>query len=162
VAHLIEAIIDWGTKPAVVGALFGMSVMSFLASLIGVPWYVRRMPADYFSPDRMAPSVRGGEPMTLWRGAIVVVRNLVGVFLVMAGIAMLVLPGQGILTILVGLLMMDFPQKKRLQRRVVALPPVLHAVNRLRHRMGQPALVTGVEADEELDSEPHSEPFSAR
>jgi hypothetical protein len=63
---------------------------------------------------------------------------------------MLVLPGQGLLTLIVGVLMMNFPGKRRLQRRVLAIPAVLNAVNALRKRTGEPPLV--VESDEAVPS----------
>jgi hypothetical protein len=51
---------------------------------------------------------------------------------------MLVLPGQGVLTLCVSLFLLDFPGKRRLERRILGYPPVLHALNRLRTRAGQP------------------------
>jgi len=59
----------------------------------------------------------------------------------LAGIAMLVLPGQGILAILGGIELMDFPGKYRLERWIVSRPAVLRSVNWLRRRMGRPPLV---------------------
>jgi hypothetical protein len=68
-------------------------------------------------------------------------RNVLGCALVAAGIAMLVLPGQGILTILVGVMLLDFLGKPRLQRWLVARRPVLRTINGLRRRAGQAPLV---------------------
>lgn len=68
-------------------------------------------------------------------------KNLLGYALVMAGIAMLVLPGQGMLTILVGILFLDFPGKYWFERWVVARSPVLQSINWLRRRAGHPPLL---------------------
>ena len=76
-----------------------------------------------------------------WRLALGILKNVVAVVLLLAGVAMLVLPGQGVATILVGLLMMDFPRKKELQRRILSMPAILRTVNALRTRTGEPPLV---------------------
>ena len=60
--------------------------------------------------------------------------------LLAAGVVMLLAPGQGLLTIMVALLFLDFPGKRRLQRRIVASPRVLRALNAMRRRAGQPPL----------------------
>jgi hypothetical protein len=53
---------------------------------------------------------------------------------------MLLTPGQGLLTLLAGLLLMDFPGKYAMQRRLIEHPPILRAINRLRARHGHPPL----------------------
>jgi hypothetical protein len=72
--------------------------------------------------------------------ALWVLRNLLGGALVVAGIAMLVLPGQGILTILIGLLLMDFPGKRRGEIYLLRKRTVARAVNWIRSRAKQPPL----------------------
>ena len=46
--------------------------------------------------------------------AVFIARNVVGAIVVLAGLIMLVTPGQGILTIIAGLAIMDFPGRDRL------------------------------------------------
>ena len=53
---------------------------------------------------------------------------------------MLVTPGQGVLTILVGLLFLDFPGKFALERRLVQMKPVLAAIVWVRTKAGRPPL----------------------
>ena len=65
-------------------------------------------------------------------------KNLLGALLVVLGLVMLVTPGQGLLTLLAGLLLMNFPGKYRLECWVVLRPGVLRALNWLRGRGGQP------------------------
>ena len=67
-------------------------------------------------------------------------KNLAGAVLVLAGLAMLVLPGQGLLTIVVGLLFLDFPGKRSLELRLVRHPPVLRTINWLRATAHRPPL----------------------
>jgi hypothetical protein len=65
-----------------------------------------------------------------------IAHNLLGVVLVLLGVAMLVLPGQGLLTLLVGLLLVDFPGKHQLAVRLLSRPKVLSVVNKLRAHKG--------------------------
>jgi hypothetical protein len=111
-------------------ALGVFGVAAFIASLIGVPWFFTRMPADYFRrPDRDSRPRSGGA--MLLRG----LRNVLGGLLVFVGILCLVLPGQGLLTLIVGLVLIDFPGKRRLERWVV-----LRSINALRRRAHHPPL----------------------
>jgi hypothetical protein len=72
-----------------------------------------------------------------------VLKNLLGLVLVLAGIAMMLLPGQGLLTVFVGLLLLEFPGKHRLERRLIGWGPIYRAINRLRRRAGRPPLERG-------------------
>jgi Flp pilus assembly protein TadB len=69
-----------------------------------------------------------------------VLKNIFGGVFVLAGLAMLVLPGQGIISIVLGLSLLSLPGKRRLVRRLVGLPSVLQTINRLRRRAGKPPL----------------------
>lgn len=125
------------------GALFGIlglvGVLSLLASVLLLPFLVVRIPADYFS-HRRRHREQGPDRFRVAHHAIVITKNALGVLLILAGIAMLVLPGQGILTLLVGLMLTDFPGKYGLEKRLIAQPGVLKAVNWLRVRAAHPPL----------------------
>jgi hypothetical protein len=125
-------------------ALLGVGIASAalaVLSLLALPLLLARIPADYFHGRRRPPAPTGG---ARWFGR--VLKNVLGGALLLAGIAMLVLPGQGILTILAALVFLDFPGKRRFEQRLVARPHVLNAINRLRARTGHPPL--------ELDPDP--------
>jgi hypothetical protein len=115
---------SWFSHPALLWGLGCFSVLAVLASLLLVPRYLASLPPDYLRGKR-----RDGASLPFK-----VARNALGVVLVLLGIAMLVLPGQGLLTLLVGLLLLDFPGKQKLIRRVLARPKVLSLVNKLRAR----------------------------
>jgi len=61
---------------------------------------------------------------------------LLGLFLSLPGV-----PGQGILTILIGVMLLNFPGKRRLERWLVSRPRVLPVINGLRARFGKPPLL---------------------
>ncbi len=70
----------------------------------------------------------------------VVCKNVFGLILVLAGLAMLILPGQGLLTIFVGLLLMNFPGKFSLERRIIRYTPIFRTINWIRQRQNIPPL----------------------
>jgi hypothetical protein len=106
------------------------SVTMFVGTIAAIPWLVRRLPEDYFvrpPPNRPLP--------------LRIARNVLGFALVAAGIALLVLPGQGVLTILIGLSILDLPIKDRMIRRILQHPKILEAVQHARAKAGKPPLV---------------------
>ena len=132
--------LDWARSHEVLlGWLSAASALMFFGSLIAVPWLVVRIPADYFLRQRHYVD-RWKPRHPLLRLAFLVLKNLFGGVLVLAGLAMLVLPGQGILTILVGLIFLDFPGKFPLERWLARQPLVLRALNWIRARAGRKPL----------------------
>ena len=114
------------------------SLVMLLASLVAVPWLLLRMPADYYAGTRSAP--RFGMLPASVRLPLLALKNALGVLLLLAGIAMLVLPGQGLLTCLLALALLDLPGKRRVERWLLRRPPVLSSINWLRRRGGRPEL----------------------
>lgn len=108
-------------------------------SLIVVPLLIAALPADYFVGDE-APEMRWQRAHPVVRRSLRVLRNLLGGLLVLAGIAMLVLPGQGLLTIVVGLGLVEFPGKRRAEIWFVQRRGVLRALNWIRARARKPPL----------------------
>jgi hypothetical protein len=127
----LQSLIDELRSPALAAAAFGISLLMALASIIAIPWLLCRLPEDYLEPG--AASVRHGMARR-------VLRNTLGSVLLVLGILMLVLPGQGLLTILVGLTLLDFPSKRRIVLRLLLRPRVFHLVNSIRDRFGRPPL----------------------
>ena len=122
--------------------LLSMGLLSlgiFVLSLATLPWLVAKIPADYFSHDRRTPAAwKQAHPMT--RIILLVLKNVLGWTLVAGGILMLFLPGQGLLTLAMGLILMDYPGKYHLERRIVALPFILKGMNWLRRKRHAPPL----------------------
>lgn len=120
--------------------LFSVSVVMFVGALVAVPWVLVKLPANYFvSDDRHSP--KWLDRHAALRVTMLVLKNVLAWVLVLAGIAMLVLPGQGLLTIFVGIMLADFPGKYRLERWVVSWGPVLRSANWIRRRWHKPPLV---------------------
>jgi hypothetical protein len=123
-----------------VGWLIAASALMFVASVVAVPWMLVRIPYDYFGPGRHH-RLPFADRHPVSRALLLGARNLIGLVLVLAGIAMLVLPGQGILTIIAGLVLLHFPKKHDLLRWIVSQRAVLASANWVRHRAGRPPLV---------------------
>jgi len=119
--------------------LGGLSLLLFVATLVIFPLIIIQLPADYFIRDCRDPAYQSRRHPAVWF-TLMVLKNLLGVALILAGLAMLVLPGQGLLTILIGLTLVNFPGKFALERRMVRRPRVSKTLNRIRARAGKPPL----------------------
>ncbi|MBX3188136.1 MAG: hypothetical protein KF819_14035 [Labilithrix sp.] len=120
-----------GLSPSVQVGIAVVAAALFVGTLLAIPVVVVRMPADYLvrPPPKRSFVVRAA-------------RLVAAVTLIVLGVLMLVLPGQGILTILVGLGILDLPIKRRLLRKLLSMPRVRAATNQLRARRGKPPLLT--------------------
>ena len=118
--------------------LGALSIVMVVGTLVVLPLIVARLPADYFTRDQRPTG--GHAPARTPRLLGLVGKNLLGIVLILAGVAMLVLPGQGLLMILIGLMLMDFPGKRALERCLVQQPSVWQAMNWIRAKARQPAL----------------------
>jgi hypothetical protein len=121
------------------GWLAAIAAVVLLLGFLVLPAIVVQLPQDYFVRDRRIPvrHVRR-HPLLWWMVAIL--KNVFGLVLVVAGIAMLVLPGQGLLTILMGLGLVNFPGKYTFERWIFGRPAVASTLNRLRSAAGRPPL----------------------
>lgn len=114
-----------------------VAIVSLVLPAVFLPLVVVRLPADYFVAS--ARELRQRRSPLGW--VLLALRNLLGVLLLAAGVALLFLPGQGLLTMLIGLLILDVPGKRALELRLVRRPAILSELNRLRARHGKPPLV---------------------
>jgi len=121
--------------------LWGLSVLSALMLVISamvIPALIVRLPHDFYSAERSGLVETGRDRGSrLRRCVIVAIRNVVACILLLAGIAMLFLPGQGLLTILAALAVGDFPGKREIELRLLRLPGILTGVNWIRKRAGK-------------------------
>ena len=120
--------------------LASLSLVLFVGTLAVVPWLVARIPPDYFVLERRGRRVLFAD-RPLLRMIALAIGNVLGVILILAGIAMLVLPGQGILTIVMGILLSSFPGKYRLERWIVSFQTVRRMIDVLRRRAGREPLL---------------------
>lgn len=119
----------------------GFSALMIGASVAITAVVLVRVPADYFVSDKQ-PLPLEGRAAWLRVGARIL-RNFAGLALVLLGLLLSLpgVPGQGLLTILLGLMLLDVPGKRRLEAAIVRRPGVHRAINKLRARFGRPPIL---------------------
>lgn len=110
------------------------SVASIFLSIAGVAWFIARMPPDYFTHAHRE-IVPGLYRWPLLRYLVIVLKNIVGVVLILFGLVLILTPGQGALTILVGVMLLNFPGKYRLERWFVTRRGVMNGLNWTRAKL---------------------------
>lgn len=115
------------------------SLLMFVGSVIAVPIAVARIPEEYFAHDRREHDYRSDRHPVV-HVLLVVAKNLLGALFFLIGFILLFLPGQGILSMVLGIILMDFPGKFALEQRMVANDTVFNALNWLRARSRKPPL----------------------
>jgi hypothetical protein len=136
----LNTVLDWfKSHEVVVWWLFAGSLALLLLTPAVVGWLVIQLPRDYFTAKRRrhAPWLKRFPALQPVFG---IGKNLLGIVLVLAGLIMLVVPGQGLLTLVVGLVLVDFPGKYGLERWLATRRPVWRALNWLRRRAGREPL----------------------
>ena len=114
-----------------------LSFLTFIGSLVAIPWIISRLPVNYFIRHRQLVAKRHELHPVIARITFVS-RNIVGFVFFLAGVAMLVLPGQGIITIVIGISLMDFPKKHQLVDHLVLHPKVIRLLNLIRLKEKKP------------------------
>lgn len=118
--------------------LVAVSLVSALLTLALVPILITRLPADYFCHrHRQHPSRRH----PLFSLAIKTAKNLLGFMFLLTGFLLLFLPGQGLILMLVGMLIMNYPGKYALERWLIKRRVVVPALNALRVQYSKPPLL---------------------
>lgn len=116
-------------------------VVTFALSVGIISIILVRLPPDYFQESKTRDFFADRRPALRWAGLIG--KNILGIVLILLGIVMSLpgIPGQGVLTILLGIMLVDFPGKRRVEQKILRQPKVLEKINRLRHRFSKPPLL---------------------
>lgn len=116
----------------------GLFVLSLGVSFVAIAIVMVKLPENYFSTHYQQDFMPGSSWIVRW--GVVIAKNIFGVILIVLGIVLSLpgVPGQGILTILLGLIMIDIPGKRPLEARIIKRPAVLAAVNKLRSKYNKP------------------------
>ena len=122
------------------GMIAFFSVIIFVASILSLPFLVSLIPSDYFQYDEPY-RVHHTFKHPVIRLFIIIAKNLLGWFLIITGAIMLALPGQGLITIIAGMLLINFPGKRKVERKLVSNHKVLHAINWLRSKRNKEPLL---------------------
>jgi len=136
---LPEAVVDIWTRYQWEIEVLGIASAAMLViSAVLIPYLIVRLPADFYAENNRRRRLFQHRP--LLRMIFLIVKNTFGWLLLVAGMLMLLLPGQGILTILAGFALLDFPGKRSLEMRILHRPVILNSINWLRRRAGREPL----------------------
>ena len=115
-------------------------LVSFFANLGIVSLILVKIPANHFSKSRKTKFWAGPRPWL--HAAKVIGKNIGGVLLVALGIVLSLpgVPGQGLLTVLLGIMLLDFPGRHRLEQKLLSKPSIVNSINKLRGRFGKKPL----------------------
>lgn len=120
--------------------LITLSFLSLLTLLL-TPLYLKQLPQDYFIRLESQSS-----PFFLrWT------RNIIGVLFIFAGLLMLVLPGQGLLTLLIGLCLIESPLRKGLIKKLTQSESFRGKINKLRRSLGSSPFLWPEDVKKTLD-----------
>jgi len=116
-------------------------VISLTLSFLAIGLVMVKVPPNYFSTHYQRDFLPNSPWLVRW-GA-VIAKNIAGVFLILLGIVLSLpgVPGQGFLTILLGLIFLDIPGKRPFEAKIIQRPTVLAAINKLRLKYGKPPLI---------------------
>jgi len=115
--------------------LGAVAFVVLLTTLLATPWILARLPSDYFSHT---PSI---SPRSLSNTIISIIRTVAGTLLIFLGLAVILTPVPGIVLMVLGLALCDFPGKHKLLVRLVRLPSVLSFLNWIREKSNKPPFV---------------------
>jgi hypothetical protein len=111
------------------------SAIFFIISLIALPWLVGLIPEDYFFNTTTDPQ-NTNEDNFFYKLVMKIGKNALGLVLLAGGVLMLFLPGQGLLTIFMGAVLIDYPKKKLIERRFIKTAFILKGLNWIRIKGG--------------------------
>jgi hypothetical protein len=135
-----SAISNWfSDHKALVWWLSASSIALFLLTPPLMAWLIIRLPTDYFAKEHRHP-LKSLDDQPALRYAVLTGKSVLGAILILIGLIMLVAPGQGVLMIVAGLILAEFPGKFRLEQWLVTRRHVWRALNWLRRRAGKPEL----------------------
>ena len=122
------------------------SAIFFIISLIALPWLVGLIPEDYFFNTTTDPQ-NANDDNFFYSLAIKIGKNALGLVLLAGGVLMLFLPGQGLLTIFMGAVLIDYPKKKLIERRLIKIGFILKGLNWVRIKGGHSLLKLNKDSD---------------
>lgn len=127
--------------PAKILIGIGLITISFVLSFAVISLVMVKIPANYFHSEYTHNFLHDKHIVVRWIGLIL--KNILGVIVILLGIVMMFpgVPGPGVLTVLIGLIMVDLPGKRKLEGLIIKRPAILSAVNNLRARYQKPPLL---------------------
>ncbi len=109
-----------------------ISGFTFFLSLLLIPLFINWLDSDFFLHIHERPKRENEHPLMFL--LLRILRYSIGVFLITAGVLMLFLPGQGLLTIILGIVLLDFPAKRALTDKIISYQKIQKGLNWIREK----------------------------
>jgi hypothetical protein len=136
----LDVILGWmQTHQELISWLAVISLSTFIVTLFAVPVLIIHIPDKYFLHEKRLPQNNPKDAIG-FRLVFRILKNILGVFFVLTGFILLFLPGQGLLSILIGVMLMNFPGKYKVERAMIKQEKVLSTINWLRAKAHRPPL----------------------
>jgi hypothetical protein len=122
-----------------IGLVAAIALLTTAAGML----VIVQLPAEHF--------VSKPPPDSWWRRHRIVrwlalgVKNALGLVVLPLGIFMMLplVPGPGLVFVVLGLSLLDFPGKRKLERRLLGRPSIMRFLNDMRANFGKPPFVIG-------------------
>ena len=118
------------------GVMASLSAALLIVTVVAAPWAVSRLPSNYLL-QRLERSSKQG----IWYSVASVSRALLGFLVTLLGLVMLITPGPGVIMLLLGISIAEFPGRNRLLIYLATRPNVLSSLNWMRKRHGKPPFI---------------------
>ena len=128
-------------NPPLLRGLVVFSVLFFVFGIASIPYLVCKIPEDYFLREQRNwrdSYMRFGPAFLI----VILGKNILAVILLLSGLLMLFLPGQGLLSMFLGIVLLDFPRKYQLERWLIRKPALNRSLNWIRNKKGHKDLLT--------------------
>ena len=132
-----EGLLNWieTHRSVLVWAGF-FSLITVVITAVSVPFIINLLSEDYFVREKRRSSLKTPSQYVFFT-VTMVFKNLIGVLLFFSGFLMLFVPGQGLITIFISLLFIDYPGKWKLQKTVVRNRKIYSVLNWIRRKGGK-------------------------
>lgn len=111
-----------------------VTAITLVTSIVIIPYIILNLTPDYFLYKR--------QPMLKYKHRVIryfvlIIKNLFGYILFILGVIMLFIPGQGLLSIALGMLLINFPGKKKVEKKMFSNKKVNKIINIIRKKFGK-------------------------
>ena len=132
-----ESLLNWiKTHQSVLVFAGFFSFFMVVAAAVSVPFIINLLSDDYFIKEKRRSNLFSVFDYTIFT-VLLLLRNITGILLFLSGFLMLFVPGQGLLTIFISFMFIDFPGKWKLQKRIVKNRKINSVLNWIRRKGGK-------------------------
>lgn len=114
-----------------------LTTAASITYFIVISYIITQMDKRYFIRKKISANDSSENSYLMWMNssvtyAVKIVKIIVGVCLLLCGLLMLVLPGQGLITMLIGLSLIPFPGKHKIEQNLLSRKSVRSSLNWIR------------------------------